>query len=272
MAKHDAPSYSKFRPLYPAATFDRVLQCLSPSLDRPPRILDVGCGTGQSTFSFLSAWPHSYWLQAVDPDPEMIRLAKEQLQALQLTSGECFFQVAPAEVLPFADSTFDAVLVLSAYHWFERPRVDAELLRVLTPSGTLMIAEYQFPSCAQLPELTAWIKKGFHENWRFENQTRRGSLRELTRNLTQHPNIEHFEYFRLPMTLSLTPKALSGLLLSQARVIAGLERIPAGSERETEMKRIHDQIAGLMQNSEHDFDFHLSGLILKKTSFPAPSV
>jgi ubiquinone/menaquinone biosynthesis C-methylase UbiE len=59
------------------------------------------------------------------------------------------FQVAAAQSLPFPDATFDAVVTsLMLHHLPEQDRLPAvgELLRVLQPGGTLVIAEFQSPT------------------------------------------------------------------------------------------------------------------------------
>jgi SAM-dependent methyltransferase len=44
-----------------------------------------------------------------------------------------------AEELPLADATFDAVLVSSAWHWFEQPDALNEMARVLRDDGSLFV-------------------------------------------------------------------------------------------------------------------------------------
>jgi ubiquinone/menaquinone biosynthesis C-methylase UbiE len=58
-------------------------------------------------------------------------------------SAQTVFAAASADMLPFADGTFDIVAMANALHHL--PEVDralAEMLRVLRPGGRLLIAEY----------------------------------------------------------------------------------------------------------------------------------
>jgi SAM-dependent methyltransferase len=44
-----------------------------------------------------------------------------------------------AEALPVEDATFDAVVVSSAWHWFEQPAATDEMARVLRDDGSLFV-------------------------------------------------------------------------------------------------------------------------------------
>lgn len=65
------------------------------------------------------------------------------------------FRQCEAEKLPFADSSVDLVTVMSAFHWFDRPRFLQEALRVLKPHGCLALLNYtidmelSYPGCCQ---------------------------------------------------------------------------------------------------------------------------
>ena len=68
----------------------------------------------------------------VDVSPRMIEVARREVP-------EASFHVAAAERLPFADATFDAVIMRMVVHHLERTRAFPELRRVLRPSGRLAI-------------------------------------------------------------------------------------------------------------------------------------
>jgi len=267
MAKHEADTYQQYRPLYPAQTFDGLLHFLESrqdTSDSPLTLLDVGCGTGQSTQSFrtaLASSPNrsvlSIEIQAIDPDPEMIATAQTQCPGAS-------FLTSSAERLPFSAESFDAVMVLSAYHWFDRDRANAEIIRVLKPGGYLLVAEYQFPKSTQNPELNEWIRRGFNQLWRFENQQKRGSLKELTQGLVHSEQIRKSEFSRIPMQQLQNAESLSGLLISQARVIAALHRLPSDGARLEEIRRIQTTLTGFMGSVDHPFEFNLTAVEIWK--------
>jgi SAM-dependent methyltransferase len=116
-----AELYERARPGFPAAAVDWVL---------PPqarRVLDLGAGTGKLTASLVE---RGLDVVAVDPAPSMLAQLATKLPRVDARIGR-----AEASGLPDAD--VDAVLVSSAFHWFDRPAADAEIARVLRPGGTV---------------------------------------------------------------------------------------------------------------------------------------
>jgi K+/H+ antiporter YhaU regulatory subunit KhtT len=96
-----------------------------------------------------------------DPDAcqEVIQLTQEEADALAdllgadrlvaATSSKLAVRYvhARAERLPFADDVFDLVLAtLTLRHWTDTPAGIAEIGRVLSPGGVLVLADF-FPSC-----------------------------------------------------------------------------------------------------------------------------
>jgi K+/H+ antiporter YhaU regulatory subunit KhtT len=96
-----------------------------------------------------------------DPDAcqEVIQLTQEEADALAdllgadrlvaATSSKLAVRYvhARAERLPFADDVFDLVLAtLTLRHWTDTPAGIAEIGRVLSPGGVLVLADV-FPSC-----------------------------------------------------------------------------------------------------------------------------
>lgn len=254
---HDASSYSKHRPLYPSSLFEGLARTGKSDSDLDFHILDLACGSGQSTASLadtLTTSPRTR-ITACDPDPEMIQAARATHEAL------ADWHVAAAESLPFQDGSFDAVTILSAYHWFDRSRADEEILRVLRPGGRLLIAEYQFPVAPQLPDLNTWIRRGFNETWKFPDQKPRGRLRDFTASLLTHPRIRSSRWDRLVMNQTLSAPELAGLLYSQARFIAHLNTLGSESARLSHQNEVEANLARLLNGQEALFDFRLTRVL-----------
>lgn len=88
------------------------------------RILDLGCGDGQLTLRLSATGAQ---VQGVDASPQMVEAAR----ARGATAD-----VAPAESLPYADQTFDAVFSNAALHWVRgQDAMMTEVHRVLRPGG-----------------------------------------------------------------------------------------------------------------------------------------
>jgi SAM-dependent methyltransferase len=88
------------------------------------RILDLGCGDGQLTARLAAT---GAIMTGVDASPDMVAAAR----ALGIAADE-----APAERLPYADASFDAVFSNAALHWVRgQDEMMAEVCRVLKPGG-----------------------------------------------------------------------------------------------------------------------------------------
>ena len=99
------------------------------------RLLDVGCGSGAAVRAAALTVASAV---GVDLSQGMIDRARELAGA----TPNVEFQVADAEALPFNDATFTALLCTTSFHHYPNPgRAAAEMTRVLTPGGRIVIAD-----------------------------------------------------------------------------------------------------------------------------------
>ncbi len=97
-----------------------------------PRILDLACGTGLSTFPLID-WIGKGDFHGVDLSPEMIKKAGENAKQL---GYQIDLQVGDAENLPYPDDYFDAITSVMSFQMFtDKLRVVKEMYRVLRPGG-----------------------------------------------------------------------------------------------------------------------------------------
>jgi arsenite methyltransferase len=97
------------------------------------RVLDLGAGSGVDA---LLAARRGASVTAVDMTPEMLRLASGA------AGRSVRFVRSLAEGLPFADRSFDAAISNGVLNLCpEKPRVLAELARVLRPGAPLHVAD-----------------------------------------------------------------------------------------------------------------------------------
>jgi SAM-dependent methyltransferase len=100
------------------------------------RVLDIGCGAGQELRPFLR--DATSFGVGVDLSPEVGR-AGRALFARDQPSSRVAFARAAAERLPFGDSSFDVVICRLALPYTDNARALAEMARVLTPAGALLL-------------------------------------------------------------------------------------------------------------------------------------
>ena len=121
-----AAAYAEHRPDYPA---DAVRWCVTPTgRDLAGlRVLDLGAGTGKLT-AVLAALGAD--VTAVEPDEAMLAELRRQLPSARALHG-------PAEAIPLADGSVDAVVCGQSMHWFDMSRALPEIARVLVGGGAL---------------------------------------------------------------------------------------------------------------------------------------
>ncbi len=103
------------------------------------RVLEVGFGHGATVARLASAVRRGH-VAGVDVSEDMLRSASRRNRA-HLARGLVELRLASAEDIPYPDGCFDGVLcVHTLYFWREPERVLAEIRRVLTPAGRLVLA------------------------------------------------------------------------------------------------------------------------------------
>jgi len=104
------------------------------------RILDVGCGTGETLAGFEARGAKSDNLFGVDLLADRIRRARENFPAMT-------FQEANAEALPFANGFFDLVAVFTVFTSILDPRMarnlSREINRVLRSRGAVIWYDFR---------------------------------------------------------------------------------------------------------------------------------
>ena len=142
-----------------APTYDKLNHVLSMNVDKlwrrhalkeivdgsPQRILDVACGTGDSTISIAKAAAKGSEVIGADISEGMMALVKGKADKAGV--GDCIsLQVADGEDLPYGEGTFDRVTCAFGIRNFEHKEKGlAEFLRVLKPGGKAVILELSVP-------------------------------------------------------------------------------------------------------------------------------
>lgn len=138
-----------------APTYDKLNHLLSLNIDkiwrkraveriienRPQKVLDIACGTGDSTIALAKAGVPV--VIGLDISEGMLKVAEEKVADL---GYDIRFQVGDALNIPFESDSVDGVMIAFGVRNFEdREGSLKEILRVLKPGGKLLILELSVP-------------------------------------------------------------------------------------------------------------------------------
>lgn len=129
--------YAKFRPVYPPNVSEVIVSYMKSKGNDVA--LDVGCGSGQSTFLLCESFKKVIGLD----------ISKTQLEQAKLKCADVFPQVSNVEFiigdahnLPIETSSVDLVTCGAAWHWLDADLFYAETKRVLKQGGCLAVYGY----------------------------------------------------------------------------------------------------------------------------------
>jgi ubiquinone/menaquinone biosynthesis C-methylase UbiE len=107
------------------------------------KVLDVGCGTGTLAIEVARRAGRAGRVTGIDLSTEQIARARSKAARHNVPID---FQIGEIEHLAFPDQTFDVVLSTLMMHHLPAPikrQGLAEIARVLTPGGRLIIADFK---------------------------------------------------------------------------------------------------------------------------------
>ena len=139
-SKYNKLYFNRFRPTYPKEIYDRIKSFTDRHGIQLELVVDIGCGSGQSTFQLS---PLCQQVVGTDISPAQIECAQQSPDNKTISNVE--FKVAPADQLPFPDGSVSMVTCGSAWHWFDPISVEPEVYRVLKSPGCLTVFGYTQP-------------------------------------------------------------------------------------------------------------------------------
>lgn len=143
----------------------RLLEHLDPIRIEPRRVLDLGCGTGES----LAALQRRYARASViglDLAHAMLVRAAARTPWWRRTLGRpgASLVCADAESLPLAPASIDLVFSNLALQWCDPGRVFAQCARILAPQGLFLFSTFGPDTLAELRAAFASTGGGAHVN------------------------------------------------------------------------------------------------------------
>ena len=144
-----------------AAADERLYELLRPVV-RQKTVLELATGTGLIAKHIVCSAEH---IEATDASQKMIEQAKQGVKSAKL-----YFSVQDMFHLPYADQSFDVVIVVNALHIVPEPeKALSEIRRVLKDDGVLVAPTFTHADNAFFGKVKAFFMRlaGFplHSKW-----------------------------------------------------------------------------------------------------------
>lgn len=214
-----ATDYARHRAGYPDFLFDRLMRR---GLARPGmRALDLATGTGYLGRGLAQ---RGLVVTGLDISADMIAASR----ALDAANGVTLdYTLAKAEATGLPDASFDLVTAACCWHWFDRPKAAAEVLRVLKPGGALVVCSQDWlPLPGNVVEKSEAILQRHNPAWPF------GGLDGLKPAFVRDLRTARFaevESFSVDFDISYSHEAWRGRLRASAAISGSLpaDQVPA---------------------------------------------
>jgi len=123
-----------------------VAECLKLN---PEKVLDIGCGTGDLAINIARRAKGNLHVTGYDFSRPMLEIAAQKVQAA-IPDKKISFIYGEAAQMPFPDAYFDCICISFAFRnlIYKNPLAErhiAEIVRVLKPGGSCLIAESSQP-------------------------------------------------------------------------------------------------------------------------------
>ena len=154
------------------AAYDEMYAMIRPVV-KAKTVLELATGTGLIAKNIVNAAAH---IEATDASPEMIAEAKRDNRSAKL-----HFSVRDMFRLPYADKSFDVVIVSNALHIIPQPeKALAEIRRVLKNDGVLIAPTFTHGNSTLRGRLKLFFMKlvGFPLNSRWSSADYLAFLRQ----------------------------------------------------------------------------------------------
>lgn len=147
------------------AAYSQMYALILPTV-RHKQVLELATGTGLIAKHIVRSADH---IEATDASPEMIAQAKRGAQSVKL-----HFSVQDMFHPPYADRSFDVVIVSNALHIVPQPeRALAEMRRVLRDGGVLIAPTFTHAGNDFLGNVKAFLMKlaGFRQYSKWSSES-----------------------------------------------------------------------------------------------------
>lgn len=194
-----AHNYSKYCPTYPEELATKIVSFANRNgIPGKTMAVDLGCGSGQSTFQLCS-----YFNQTVGIDISKAQIECAQKRASTLLYEKVRFVHCPASELPFRNASVDLINCGAAWHWLDPSAVFPEINRVLKENGIVAVFGYGIPRVChkQCEEYLCF----YFTNNMFWHETQHGNMKTILDSLYRNVKLpysllERYDYVKKSTT------------------------------------------------------------------------
>lgn len=134
-------------------------------LEKPKRVLDACCGTGQLSVMLAQHFGSPCHVVGIDFSPTMVTAAKQYIRSLHL-HRRIEIKTENIEIMPFPDEFFEGVFICFGLRFSSDIRtVLKECVRVLKPGGTVVILELARPNGFFMRALAHIVREYWFPLW-----------------------------------------------------------------------------------------------------------
>lgn len=174
----------------PGRTWEALARSALPLLETGD-VLDIASGDG--VLAELLA-PHAHRYVCIDASPRVVTAARERLRRYRNVE----VQEADMHALPFADATFDLVVLMHALTYAAKPAVAvANAGRVLKPGGRLLLSSLARHEHRNVVESYGHANLGFTDRELRRFVEKAGLVLQSTETVTREKRPPHFEVISL---------------------------------------------------------------------------
>jgi ArsR family transcriptional regulator len=174
----------------PGRTWEALARSALPLL-APGDVLDIASGDG--VLAELLA-PHAHRYVCIDASPRVVAAARERLRGF----ANVDVQEGDMHALPFADASFDLVVLMHALTYATRPAVAvAEAARVLRPGGRMLLSSLGKHEHRSVVEAYGHANLGFAEKELRRFADKAGLRIRSSASITREKRPPHFEVISL---------------------------------------------------------------------------
>jgi SAM-dependent methyltransferase len=187
-----AELYARARPAAPPELFD----ALAAYVPAPADALEIGCGPGNASLPLLE---RGFRIHAVEIGENLAAFARQRCAAFPFT-----VEIAKFEDAALEPASVDLVVCSAAFHWLDRARALAQVVKVLRPGGSFALIWGSARRTTVDDRVDAALQPAYRahapEISRETMERVRGTADDIGRAMSETPELRDYEERVFPQT------------------------------------------------------------------------